>query len=250
METIAYGPGPEQVGDLALPDDADALAPVAVLWHGGGYVAEVDRQIMEGVVADLASRGFAVWNLEYRRLGSGGGWPATFDDAAAGLDHLAKLRDDGAAIDLDRVAGVGFSAGAALALWVAARRDGAVRLTRVVNQAGVCDLEWVARDGGISANVRDLLGDPDERSDVYAQANPARLLPLGVPQLHVHGDGDENVPVELAESFVERARAAGDQAELVVIPGAGHFAHNDPGDEAWRAVVRWLEATEAAGAAA
>jgi acetyl esterase/lipase len=236
VETHAYGEAPEQAGDLWLPDGARQALPVAVLWHGGGYVPEVDRSIMEGVAYDLAGLGFAVWNLEYRRLGSGGGWPATFEDAAAGLDG--------------RVVGIGFSAGAALALWAAARRDGAVRLCRVVNQAGLSDLEAVARDDEVSANLRELLGDPADVPEVYARANPARLLPLGVPQLHVHGDSDENIPLKLPESFVTRAREAGDQAELVVIPGAGHFAHNDPHDEAWRVVRRWLVETLLDGAAA
>src|SRR3954463_16563632 len=121
---IPYGPGPEQVGDLWLPDNRDGPPPVAALWHGGGYVPEVDRTIMEGVAKDLVNRGWAVWNLEYRRVGSGGGWPQTFADAPHGLDRLADL-DEG--LDPARVVAIGFSAGAPLALWAAGRRDGAVR---------------------------------------------------------------------------------------------------------------------------
>jgi acetyl esterase/lipase len=237
---IPYGPSPEQVGDLWLPD-ADGARPVVALWHGGGYVPEVDRTIMEGLARDLCSRGWAAWNLEYRRVGSGGGWPQTFADAADGLDRLATLREEGEPLDLDRVVAVGFSAGAPLALWAAARHDAAVRVIGAVNQAGLSDLDRVARDGIESSGlVRALLGDPDEHPEPYARASPAARLPLGIPQLHVHGDADENIPVALSERFVELARAAGDDADLVVVPGATHFDHNDPHSPAWAAVVEWI----------
>ena len=240
-QRIAYGPSPEQVGDLWLPERRNGPPPVVALWHGGGYVPEVDRTIMEGVARDLCQRGWAAWNLEYRRVGSGGGWPQTFADAADGLDRLAAL-DDEHAVDLGRVVTLGFSAGAPLALWAAGRRDAEVRATAAINQAGLSDLEDVAR-GAIESThlIRDLLGDPDEHPAPYALANPVTNLPLGIPQLHVHGDSDEQIPVELTERFVEHARAAGDRAELVVVRGATHFDHNDPHSEAWAAVVEWLE---------
>lgn len=241
--TLHYGPAPDQVGDLWLPDGAEdgPPLPVAALWHGGGYVPEVDRELMEGIAGDLCRRGWVVWNLEYRRLETGGGWPETFLDAAAGLDELAELAARGLPLDLDRVVAVGFSAGGPLALWAAGRRDGVVRPIAVVNLAGLGDLESIARDDEISANLRRLIGRPDLHPDVYAEANPVARLPLGVPQLHVHGDADENIPVDHARRFVERARAAGDPAELAIIPGAGHFDLADPRSEAWKTAVAWLD---------
>jgi acetyl esterase/lipase len=239
---IAYGAAPEQVGDLWLPDGAGGPRPVAALWHGGGYVPEADRAIMGGIAGDLCRRGWAVWNLEYRRLGSGGGWPQTFTDVADGLDRLAALADEGEPLDLGRVVAIGFSAGGPLALWSAARDEARVRPVAVVSQAGIVDLEAVARDDGIDAYVARWLGDPDADGDVYATANPAGLLPLGVPSLLVHGDADENVPPSMSTGFAERARAAGDASTAIVVPGARHFDHLDPDSEAWRAVVEWLEA--------
>jgi dipeptidyl aminopeptidase/acylaminoacyl peptidase len=105
----------------------------------------------------------------------------------------------------------------------------------------------VARDPGTDCRVVTLMGDPDEHRDDYARANPAERLPLGVPLLIVHGDADENVGLDLQRRFCEAARAAGDDVELKVIPGADHFAHNNPRSEAWRAARDWLQ--EALGAA-
>jgi pimeloyl-ACP methyl ester carboxylesterase len=238
---IPYGPAPEQVGDLWLPDDADGPRPVAALWHGGGYVPEAGRAIMEPLARDLCRRGWAAWNLEYRRLGSGGGWPQTFTDVADGLDRLAGLRDDGEPLDLDRVVAVGFSAGGPLALWSAARHEGRVHPAAVVSQGGIVELEAVARDDGIEAYVGKWLGDPDAVPEIYAAVDPAALLPLGIPILLVHGEADENVPPSMSTGFAERARAAGDDAEAVVVAGAGHFDHLDPASEAWAVVTGWLD---------
>jgi len=50
------------------------------------------RDQMDPVASDLVARGFAVWNLEYRRLGDPeAGWPSTMEDVAAGIDHLAAF---------------------------------------------------------------------------------------------------------------------------------------------------------------
>jgi acetyl esterase/lipase len=238
VRTIPYGPSPEQAGDLWLPE-GEGPFPVVAIYHGGGYVPEVTRAIMEGIADDLRDHGIAAWNLEYRRLGNGGGWPQTFADAADGLDRLATIED--APLDLDRVATLGFSAGGPLALWAAGRGDGAVRPLAAVSQAGNVDLDRTARDSSLECAVDELLGDPDTERDAYAQADPAQRLPIGVPMLLVHGERDENVPVAMSADFVDAARAAGDDAELKVIPGADHFAHNDPHSPAWHAARDWLQ---------
>jgi len=54
------------------------------------------RDHIAPIALDLAERGFAVWNLEYRRVGTaGGGWPGTLQDVGAGIDHLTMLAEEG-----------------------------------------------------------------------------------------------------------------------------------------------------------
>jgi acetyl esterase/lipase len=201
-------------------------------------------------VPDLAGRGWAVWNLEYRRLGwrSRGGWPATFEDVAAGIDHLGKLD---IRLDLARVVVIGHSAGGQLALWAAARRglpagvpgaEPAVRPAGAVAQAGVVDLREAARLRLSNGAAPTLLGGPAGKiPGRYDLASPIERLPLGVPQLLVHGDADDAVPLELSRRYAERARQGGDPCELVELPGCGHFEHLDPSSHAWRVVTDWLE---------
>jgi pimeloyl-ACP methyl ester carboxylesterase len=191
-----------------------------------------------------------VWNLEYRRLGwrSRGGWPATFEDVAAGLDQLGRIE---APLDLARVVAIGHSAGGQLALWAAARRglpagapgaEPAIRLGAVVAQAGVVDLREAAllklsRNAAVSL----LGGTPITRPARYDLASPIERLPIGVPQLLVHGDADDSVPVELSRRYAARAAEGEDPCELVELPGCGHFEHLDPTSHAWRVVREWLE---------
>ncbi len=201
---------------------------------------------MTELCLDLANRGLAAWNLEYRRVGSGGGWPETFEDIGAGVDALAGLD---APLDLERVAAVGHSAGGHLALWAASRPtlpDGApgaqprVRVRAAVSQAGVLDLRLAAQLAPSAEPTRALLGDPAEHSDRYELASPRERLPLGIPQLVLHGDRDGNVSIRIATSYAAAARAAGDECELVVLSGTGHFEHIDAGSPAWHVARDWL----------
>ena len=105
--TIRYGHDDEQVADLRLPEGG-GLHPVVVLFHGGFFLGQYTRDLMDGAAVDLARRGLATWNVEYRRLGRDGGYPATLRDVAAAVDAINGLD---APLDLDRVALVGHSAG-------------------------------------------------------------------------------------------------------------------------------------------
>ena len=203
--------------------------------HGGYWRARYGRRPSRGIAADLARRGVAAWNIEYRRLGrgQGGGWPATFDDVAAAIDHLAQLQDP--RLDLRSVTAVGHSAGGQLALWAAARTSPRVPVRRVVAQAAVCDLAATGEPGHALMG-----GTPAEVPDRYAQADPMRLLPLGVPVLLVHGADDQTVPVARSSRYLDAALTAGDAIELVEPSPGGHRVHIDPRSSAWEATAAWI----------
>jgi pimeloyl-ACP methyl ester carboxylesterase len=81
-----------------------------------------------------------------------------------------------------------------------------------------------------------LGGEPSQVPAAYEHADPARRLPLGVPQLHAHGTADDRVPFEHAERYAERARAAGDDCSMLVLDGVDHFDVIDPRTAAWQAI--------------
>ena len=199
---------------------------------------------------DLANRGWATWNLEYHRVGSGGGWPATLEDVAAGVDHLETAAEDHN-LDLGRVSAIGHSAGGHLALWSAIRphlADGIpdpatrVPVRGVIALAGVSDLA-VAHAAGIGGDAVEefLRRSPEDGPERYSAASPAELIPLGVPQVLVHGTEDDAVPVAMSRAYADAARAAGDTVTLHELPGVGHMELIDPNDPAWHVAATALE---------
>lgn len=244
---VGYGSERSQFARLHLPAGSVSALPVAVVMHGGYWTVGYGAELGTPLAVDLANRGIAAWNLEYRRIGGDGGWPATFADAAAGLDALATggQQAAGGRLDLARVVAVGHSAGGHLAGWLAGRArlpagaPGAtpgVRLRGVVSQAGVLDLVDAAAQGlGGGAVLQLLGGGPASHPDRYAQASPIALLPFGIPVVCVHGAVDGIVPIRQSERFVSAAVAAGDHAELYRLPGVDHFALIDPSTAAWAA---------------
>jgi acetyl esterase/lipase len=244
---MAYGDGLYQFGDLRLPA-GPGPHPVAVVVHGGFWRAKYDLEHVGHLCADLARRGLATWSLEYRRVGhAGGGWPGTLEDVARGADFLRTLAGR-YPLDLTRVVALGHSAGGHLALWLAARgripsgeplaSPHPLALRGVVALAGVVDLERAHALRLGDGIVETFLGGPPSAvPERYRLASPAALLPLGVPQVLVHGTEDDTVPFSLSAGYVERASALGDSARLVPLPDAGHFEVIDPRAREWAQVV-------------
>ena len=220
-ETHAYGPDVSQFCELFRP--AGEPAGVAIVLHGGFWRARYDRTLMHPLCADLAARGWAAWNVEYRRLGAGGGVPATLDDVVAAAEALP--------LAAPRRVAIGHSAGGHLAAYLASR----VRLDGVVSQAGVLDLALGAQLGLSDGVVDEFLGGAP-----LADASPIERLPLRARTLLTHGGRDDIVPPVISERYAEAARAAGDDVALVLEPDEDHDGHLDPANPLWRAVTAWL----------
>jgi acetyl esterase/lipase len=232
---VRYGEHPDQVANLHLPASGEPPFPCVVLLHGGFWRERWDRTLMTPLALDLAGRGVAVWNVEYRRVGQeGGGWPGTLEDVAAAAAALGSVTE----IDSTRIGAAGHSAGGHLALWLAA---GDLGLDGVVSLAGVCDLRRGFDDALGGGAVADLLGgSPEEVPDRYAQASPAERLPLGAPQLLVHGGRDEIVPPGQSRAYAEAARSLGDDVTVVELSDADHFDVIEREGEPWTIARTWL----------
>jgi acetyl esterase/lipase len=231
-----YGPDPAQFGELWLPG-VKAAATVVIV-HGGFWRARYDLSLGRPLSADLVRRGYAVWNLEYRRVGAGGGWPTTFEDVAAGIDLLAELP-----VDTTRVAAIGHSAGGQLAAWAAGRSGlpagapGAqplVAVTAVISQAGVLPLADCAREGAGGGAALDLMGGgPQNLPERYRLADPMAAVPVEAGVLCLHSRADDAVPFAYSERYVAAAVRAGGQAWLNETNG-DHFTLIDPHSADWR----------------
>ena len=243
---IIYGDDPSQFGDLFLPKSSGPH-PVVFLLHGGCWRAQYGLEPIAQLARAIADKGMAVWSLEYRRLGNGGGWPHTFLDVARGADLLRDFADEHN-LDLTRVVAVGHSAGGHLALWSAGRKQlsaesplytgNPLAFKSVVALAPVCDLERaVAWD--ICTEASDVLvgGHPREVSNNYYQGSPNALLPLGIPHISINGVMDDIVPIDYVRGFVITAQKLGDNAQLLAVPDVGHFEIVTPGHSAGQLVI-------------
>jgi acetyl esterase/lipase len=240
-----------QWGHLHLPA-GPGPHPVAVVLHGGFWRGIWNLRLTEKVSADLAVRGWAAWNVEYRRTGrlGDGGWPNTFLDVAAAIDHAARVASEHE-LDVGRVGTVGHSAGGHLALWAASRAtlpegapgaDPAVRIRLAVGMAPVPDLVRAHELGvGGQAVARLLGGPPDVVPGRYELASPAARVPFGVRQVLVHGTDDGAVPLSLSREYAEAASAAGDDVELITVPDEGHMACLDTQSAAWHSAAAALQ---------
>nr|WP_236588218.1 alpha/beta hydrolase [Tumebacillus amylolyticus] len=235
---------------MRLPEGAGPH-PVVLIIHGGFWYAQYGLDQMDIMAEDFRARGYASWNIEYRRIGhEGGAYPGTLLDVGAAADHLHEVAAS-YPLDLSRVVALGHSAGGHLALWLAGRHQLPVdselavttplRLKGVLSLAGANDLHhmWEVRQEN-SPVVALLGGTPAEFPERYAQASPAQLLPFGVPQVLVHGTEDKHVPVALSTDYLPKAQAAGDSVELIELSGVEHFKVIDPTSEAWPPIVEAL----------
>jgi acetyl esterase/lipase len=203
-----------QRADLFLPR-GPGPHPVVVMIHGGSWAAGFTKVVMRGIASDLARRGWAVWNVEYRRVGrgQGGGWPFTFVDVGTAIDHLRNVH---APLDLDRVSFLGHSAGGTLALWAAGRAglpadapgaNPAISAIGAISMAGVNDLATSYRETRGGAVGWLMGGSPDAFPERYALADPISRVPLPLPVLLVQGTDDQTVSIRRSRSKSPGRRA-------------------------------------------
>lgn len=248
---IPYGDDPLQFGNLRLPK-RPGPHPVVLFIHGGCWLSQYDIAHAAPFEQALADSGFAVWSIEYRRVGNeGGGWPGTFTDIARAADFLRELAPR-YALDLNRVIASGHSAGGEFALWLAARRKippasplfvadplvvhGVLGLAPAPDLAGLHAL-------GVCGNVINRLmgGSPAEHPDRYAAASPMQLVPIPVPQVLVIGVHDRTW-APIGRLYLSVARARGDSTTLAVdAPDAGHFDLLAPTTTTWPIVIGALK---------
>lgn len=205
--------------------------------HGGFWSGQYSLILGTAFAVELARAGVAVWNIEYRRLGAGGGWPEMSADVKAAYDAIPGIVAEASEVefDLTQVRLLGHSAGGHLAVWLAGEKDVFTRPERVVAQAAALDLASAAERGRRISYIEDLFGVPFESDpDLYRTASPQHRLPIGVPVVCVTGSDDMQVPAKVSARYVTAAQAAGDPAVLSVVEGEGHDAFLSPSTQSWR----------------
>ena len=220
--------------DIYLPSTTPTKALPVILWtHGGGWKNGSKENCP---LTWLAAEGYAVVSLNYR-LSWAAKWPAQIEDARAAIRWL-RTNATQFGLDPARFAISGGSSGGNLASIVGtapaapgetvSSRVGAVidfygasdMLTMPVNVPGPGKTE---ADLATSNGAKLLGGTVRDRPEVARLVSPLQNITKDDPPfLMIHGDKDDQVPLEQSERLHARLREVGIPAELHVITGAGH----------------------------
>ncbi|WP_165071233.1 alpha/beta hydrolase [Paludisphaera rhizosphaerae] len=212
--------------DIARPKDGDGPFPCVVFIHGGGWRAG-DKRDFRGGIFGMAGQGAVGVSVQYR-FAPKHPFPAQVDDVKAAVryirEHAKELK-----VDPDRIAALGGSAGAYLALMLATTgdedpKDGTSSAVKAaVSLAGPVDLT-ITYPIASRFMLDDFMGK-DHKDDHAAKekASPLHHLNAGdAPVLLIHGTKDELVPYEQIPPFAEACKKAGVEAEVLTIEGGGH----------------------------
>ncbi|MEX0663086.1 MAG: alpha/beta hydrolase [Balneolaceae bacterium] len=238
-ERIQVGADSLQFGELWLPEKSteNQTFPVVVLVHGGCWLdVYPGTEFMHPMAEALVDKQFAVWNIEYRRVGhDGGGYPGTFLEVANAADHLTELAEE-YPLDLSQIIASGHSAGGHLATWLTARKnispesplysENPLQINRVISLAGINDLERYVQYGSSPCGDRTVekLVDLESRGEeAYLDTSPNKLLPLHADHFEVVAAFDSPVPPFFGRHFVQSAKNSGNNTKLILLPDAGHF---------------------------
>ena len=248
---ISYGPSAQQFGNLRLPTGVGPH-PIVVFIHGGCWLSTFDIQHVGQTEVAIAEAGYAVWSIEYRRIGNDeGGWPGTYLDVGQGIDHLREIAQV-YPLDLSQVVAAGHSAGGALALWAAARdkveensmlyTSNPLPVQAVFALAPAADLEGLQKRRSCDNAVGRLMGGtPEEYPERYEAASPMQLAPISVPQILLIG-GKDFAWGPPGRSYYHRAVTVGtENVRIVDLPNSGHFEMVSPSSTTWPLVISALE---------
>ena len=247
-ERVQYGLNPLQFAELRFPSGKGPF-PLLFVIHGGWWLSANDLNHISHLCAKFTSCGVVTCSLEYRRIGdAGGGWPGTFLDVASAIKFFRNSFARNPRVDIKRAAVIGHSAGGHLALWLGGRhrvpRSSILHtgedqwLKATISLAGIADLRsaWELELGDHAVDKL-IGGSPNQYPERYAEASPLELVPFGLKQFLIHGRKDDHVPVSQSRRFAERAKAAGDNATMIVLDDVGHFELIDPKSRAWDVVA-------------
>jgi len=234
-------------GRLYLPDN-NGRYPAVCVCHGipSGKPADPDDGGYPLLAERICREGFAVLIFNFRGAGDSGGnldmlgWTR---DLTAAIDYLWDLPG----VDNSHLALLGYSGGAAISVYVAARDKRVASVAACACPAEFSFFNDASEPQQIVDYFRSIgtIRDADfprsaeEWFNGFSLVSPIKCVDGITPRplLLVHGNKDETVNISHAHRLYERA---GEPKQLIIIEGAGHQLRRD--NQAVMAVLDWLKA--------
>ena len=228
--------------DISAPEKAGGRRPAILFLCGNGYGHyRQNRRQFWAAMDEAAAKGYVGVSADYSSAALKVDGTVRFPFPNQVYDVKSAVRwlranADIYGIDPERIAAVGWSSGATLALMLALTlpSDGlegesglsayssAIRCA--VAFGAQTDFEALLRDGGLDWSTRDYLAGPEEGAiERYRRASPVAYVRAAAPPiLLISGDQDRDIPLSQAERLAAKLDAAGCPHELVVRKGEGH----------------------------
>jgi len=237
--------------DLARPPMGKGPFPAIVCLHGGGWRLGNKRD-MRGWIELLAREGYVAASVGYR-LAPDATFPTQIEDAKTAVRFL-RANADKYAIDKDRFAALGWSAGGHLACLLGltgpkcgfegtACPDQSSRVQAVVDFFGPTDLAAfgnndLAQRGMLAPFIGTKFGD---NPAAHERASPVKYVSKDAPPFLIfHGTKDWVVPIEQSRALAEKLKDVGVSVKLVEVPGEGHGWEGKPNAETTRRTLEFL----------
>jgi acetyl esterase/lipase len=243
---IRYDRHPETVLDILQPS-APSLAdrPGVIVIHGGGWVEGDKEHMLETYCLPFVRRGMVVANVEYR-LAQSAPAPAAVNDVLKAAqwfqDHAAQYK-----VDRNRILATGGSAGGHLALMTTMTPASAdlgptIKIAAVIDFFGVADVADQVAGPNRRRYAEVWIPEQPDRLELARRVSPITYVRKGLPPiLALHGDADATVPYQQSVSLVKALKNAGDDAELITVPGGQHGFTPAEMEQLWPQIFQWLK---------
>ena len=237
--------------NLARPKEGAGPFPAVICIHGGGFRAG-SREGYNGTILKLAQNGYVAVTISYR-LAPKYQFPAAVHDTKAAV-RWVRTNANKFGVDPERIGVTGGSAGGHLVAFLGV--TGAVpefegdqnpgassRVTCVVDFYGPSDF---TKSYGKSVDAAEVLplwlgGDLTTARQKHIRSSPLYwVTPDAAPTLCIHGTKDTYVHHEQSEWLVDKLKAAGVEAELMLLDGAGHGFKGADAEKADKAMLAFF----------
>ncbi len=239
--------------NLARPKTGDGPFPAVLCIHGGGFRAG-KRETYDELCLKLAQRGYVAATITYR-LAPKYQFPAAVHDSKAAVRWL-RANASALKINPDKIGVTGGSAGGHLVQFLGVTADVprfegngghenySSHVTCVVNYYGPSDF---TKSYGKSVDAHEVLplwlgGNVETARARHIESSPLYwVTPAASPTLCIHGTEDKYVAHEQAVWIVDKLKAAGVEAELLTLNGAGHGFKGPDAEKAEKAMFDFFD---------
>jgi acetyl esterase/lipase len=237
---VPYGLDPRQSLEIAYRPNDTTPTPMVLFIHGGSWISG-DKSMMRRYQQQVVDAGYGYVSMNYRFIMTGATYLDMLDDIQLVIQFLKDFASD-LNVDTTRMAMVGESAGAHLAMLYAYRNVSPIPIEfamALVPPVDFTDPGYLSFGdptfqlflaNGLMATS--LMGPEDLVAngypDAWMDASPIHHLSTAIPTLIGYAGLDELIPLSNMEGFLIAATAINAPIEAILFPNSGHSLSSDP----------------------